>query len=150
MRQSASNPRACQKVTCGNPNNAGASQFHRSITTSPPIQAKTAIPTIPNGAIQISLFSVFRLLLMLYSSLIRKLVVDALQSFAQMQHRIPFAREQRVDVYSAFGGQIFEAAALQFVCDEYETLLVGQFVQCKLQLVQKHLADVKRFRSGIG
>jgi hypothetical protein len=44
-------------VIVRNPNNAGASQFHKSITTSPPIHAKTAIPTIASGAIMISLVS---------------------------------------------------------------------------------------------
>ena len=34
--------------------------------------------------------------------------------------------------------------------DEYFTLLVGQFVERKLQLIQKHVADVERFRPGIG
>ena len=45
IRQRASSPRACQKVICRHPNNAGSSQFHKCITTSPPIQMKSAIPS---------------------------------------------------------------------------------------------------------
>jgi hypothetical protein len=37
-----------------NPNNAGASQFHNSITTAPPSAMKITIPTIAAGIIQIS------------------------------------------------------------------------------------------------
>ncbi len=51
---------ACQKVMSGNPNNVGANQFHKSITTSPPIAVKIAIPRIASGAIIISLVSLVR------------------------------------------------------------------------------------------
>ena len=67
-----------------------------------------------------------------------------------MKHRVALAREQGVDVYAAFCRQLFEAAPLQFVSDEYFTLLVGQFVERKFQLIEKHVADVERFRPGIG
>src|SRR6185369_3561801 len=92
------------------------------------------------------------LLLMLCSSLIRKLVVDALQSLAQMKHRVALARQQRVDVNTALGRQLLEAAPLQFVSDEYFTRpirLIGQFVERRFQLIEKHAANVERFRPGI-
>src|SRR5207245_9321662 len=67
-----------------------------------------------------------------------------------MKHCIALAREQRVDVDAAFCRQLFEAAPLQFVSDEYFTLFVGQFVERKFQLIKKLVADVERFRPGIG
>src|ERR1039458_593049 len=67
-----------------------------------------------------------------------------------MKHRVALAREQRVDVHAAFCRQLFEAAPLQFVSDEYFTLLVGQLVERGFQLIEKHVADVERFRPGIG
>ena len=44
IRQSTSSPSACQKVTCRNPNSAGASQFHNDITIQPPIVMKDGKP----------------------------------------------------------------------------------------------------------
>ena len=70
-------------------------------------------------------------------SFLRKLVVNALQSFAQMKHRVALAREQGVDAYAAFCRQLFEAAPLQFVSDEYFTLLVGQFVRAQIPAPQE-------------
>jgi hypothetical protein len=67
-----------------------------------------------------------------------------------MKHRVSLAREQGVDVHTALCRQLFEAAPLQFVSDEYFTLLVGQFVERKFQLIKKHVANVQRFRPGIG
>ena len=57
---------------------------------------KTAIPTAAATNIHF--------LLMLFSPLLRKLVVNALQSFAQMQRRVALAREQRIDVHATFCG----------------------------------------------
>jgi hypothetical protein len=76
--------------------------------------------------------------------------MNAPQSFSQMEHRVALAREQGVDVDAAFRRQLFEAAPLQFVSDEYFTLLVGQFAERKFQLIKKHVADVERFWPGIG
>src|SRR6202140_1461823 len=142
IRQRASSPTACQNVISRHPNNAGSSQFHRCSTTSPPITMKI---TTSSGARKIHFF------LMLGPSFLRnKLFVNALQSFAQMQHRVALAREQGIDVYTAFCRQFFEAAPFQFVGDEYFTLLVGQFAERKFQLIKKYVADVERFRPGIG
>src|SRR5207253_3228079 len=44
--------------------------------------------------------------------------------------------------------QLFEAAAFEFVSDEYFTLLLRQLVERKFQLIEKHAADVERFRPG--
>src|ERR1700693_138535 len=87
---------------------------------------------------------------MLCSSLLCKPVVNALQSFAQMKHRVALAREQGVDADAAFCRQLFEAAPFQFVSDEYFSLLAGQFAERKFQLIQKRAAEVQRFRPGIG
>ena len=81
---------------------------------------------------------------------LRKFVINALQLLAQMQHRIAFAREQRIHAHASLGCQLFEAAPFQFVRNEYFSLIVRQFVERKLQFVQKHVAEVKRFRAGIG
>src|SRR6266481_1575966 len=67
-----------------------------------------------------------------------------------MKHRIALAREQGVDADAAFCRQLFEAAPLQFVSDEYFTLLVGQFAERKFQFIKKHSAEVERLRPGIG
>src|SRR5271167_3026457 len=92
MRQRASSPKACQKVIWRHPNNVGVSQFQRCITSSPPIQMKSAIA---GGPMKISANHFF--FVMLCSLFLRKFVVNALQSFAQMKHRVALAREQRVD-----------------------------------------------------
>src|SRR5437762_499192 len=75
------------------PNNIGNSQFHRCITSPPPIAMKTAIPMIASGATQISFFLMLCPSFFLNSSPLPKLVVNALQPFAQMQHRVALARE---------------------------------------------------------
>ena len=57
-----------------NPNNAGASQFHKSITTPPPIAVKIKIPRIASGAskiIFVSLVIFVSLSFMLCSSLVQ-------------------------------------------------------------------------------
>src|SRR5580693_10512364 len=105
IRQRASSPTACQKVMSRHPNSVGASQFHRCMTSSPPIQMKSGIASIAAGTIKNHFF-----LLILGSSLTRiissnrffgsflgKFVVNALQSFAELKHRVALAREQRVD-----------------------------------------------------
>src|SRR5712692_10205730 len=115
------------------------------MTTSPPSQMKSAIASSASGARKIHFF-----LLMLCSSFLRKFVVNGLQSLAQMKHRIAFPREQRIHVYPALGSHLLKAAPLQFVSDEYFTLLVGQFVERKFQFIKKHVAEVERFRPGIG
>src|SRR6185295_456030 len=56
IRHRASKPNACQKVTVRSPKTPGASQFHKSITTKPPIALKITMPTIPSGTIQIRFF----------------------------------------------------------------------------------------------
>ena len=67
-----------------------------------------------------------------------------------MKHRVTLAREQGVDADAAFCRQLFEAAPLQFVSDEYFTLLAGQFSERIFQFIKEHVAEVERFRAGIG
>jgi urocanate hydratase len=69
----------------------------------------------------------------LYSSFPLKLIVNALQSFAQVKHCVALAREQGVDVDSAFRRQLFEAAAFQFVRDEDFTLVGGQLGEHRIR-----------------
>jgi hypothetical protein len=59
----------------------------------------------------------------LSSSSIRKFVVDRLQAFAKIEHRITLARKQRVDADIGFGGDLFETAPFEFVGDEDFALL---------------------------
>src|SRR5271166_5691503 len=115
-------PTACQKVSRRQPKSGGSSQFQSCMTISPPMAINSAIPIIAAGTIQISFFI---LGLMFGSSCFRKLVVNALQSLAQMQHRIAFAREQRINAHAGFGGHLFEAAPLDLVSDKYLALLIG-------------------------
>src|SRR5882724_1014695 len=135
IRQRASRPIACQKVIALQPNSDGSSQFHKCITTSPPIQIKAGMATIASGAIQNNFF-LFFMLYMVCSLLLPKIFINALQTFAQMQHGIAFAREQCVDVYAGFRSQFLEAAALDFVCDEDFALLGGKFIEGEFQFVE--------------
>ena len=72
-----------------------------------------------------------------------------MQLFAQIKHGVALAREQGVDVYSAFRRQLFEAAPFEFVGDKNFALLAGQFVERKFQFVEKHASEVERFRAGV-
>src|SRR5277367_5313761 len=110
IRQRANSPKACQKEIWRHPKSAGVSQFHRCITSSPPIQMKRAIA---GGPIKISANSFFFVMLCslflrfvssihFLASSFSKLVVNAPQSFAEMKHCVTFAREQRVDVDAVF------------------------------------------------
>src|SRR5258708_27943571 len=144
MRQRASRARACQKVSCFHPNRPGSSQFQRYSTTSPPMKANSTIPAMAAGAIHKSLF-----LLMLCSSLVLELVVNALQTLPQMKHRVALAREQGVDVDAGLCRQLFEAAPFHFVGDEDVALFVGELFQRELHFVEQHVADVERLRSGV-
>src|SRR5882672_6956618 len=128
IRQRANSPMACQKVISRHPNTAGRFQFHNCITTSPPITMKAATPSDAARAIPI---------LFMCSSPLHKLVVYVLQPLAQMQHRIPLAREQRVNAYAAFCRQLFKTAPVDLMRDEYFALLVGQFVERKFQFLKK-------------
>src|ERR1700710_928054 len=144
MRQSASRPIACPKVIDFKPNSVGSSQFHSSITTVPPIVMNRAIPTIAAGMIHFSRF------LMAYSSLFRKLVVKGLQPLAQMEHGVPLARQQGIDVDAALGRELLEAAPLELVGDEDVALLAGELVEREGELVEEHVAGVERFGPGVG
>ena len=59
IRHSASNPKACQKVSVRQPNSGGSSQFHKCITTSPPTKINSGIATMASGAIQYHFFLIF-------------------------------------------------------------------------------------------
>ena len=67
-----------------------------------------------------------------------------------MQHRVAFAREQRIHAHAGLGGNLLEAASFQFVRNKYLALLLRQFVDRQLEFVEKHVAGVQRLRSGIG
>jgi len=69
------------------PNKAGSSQFHKCITTSPPIALKTAIARIASGAMKSHFFFI------VYSSFPQELVVDAPQASPQMKYRVALARK---------------------------------------------------------
>ncbi len=97
MRQSASSPTACQNVISRQPNSDGNNQFHSNRTTSPPTKINNAIARIASGINSSFFFLIF------CSSFLRKFVINALQSLAQMQHRITFAREQRVHAHAGLG-----------------------------------------------
>src|SRR5271169_1215235 len=122
IRHSASIATACQKVSRRQPKSGGSSQFHRLITSQPPMAIKSAIPMIAAGIMKISFLNFG---LMFSPSCFRKLVVNALQPFAQVQHGIAFAREQRIDANAAFGGHLFKTAALDLVADKHLALLGG-------------------------
>src|ERR1039457_1922711 len=122
MRHSTRSPSPCEKVIWRERSSGDSSQFHRCSTISPPIKTNSSIPTIASGAIQISFFTFG---LMFSSSRFRKLVVNVLQSLAQMQHGIAFAREQRIHAHAAFGGHLLEAAPFQLVPHKHLALLLG-------------------------
>src|SRR5207253_5409196 len=103
----------------------GTKQFLRCSNSSPPMAINSSIPRIASGAMKISLFN---LGLMFGSSRFRKFVVNALQSLAQMQHRIAFAGEQRVHAHAGLGGHLLEAAPFQLVCNKHLALLLRQLV----------------------
>src|SRR5216684_3157656 len=122
-----------------NPNRPGISQFHSRTITSPKTAAKTSTST------PITKTFPMRFPLnpcMFLSSSIRKLVIDFPQPLAQMQCRIPLAREQRIHAHARFRGQIFEAAAFEFVSDEHFTLLGGKLLQCVFKLVEEQTTGV--------
>src|SRR5207249_4036436 len=120
MRHSARSPRACQKVIWRQPNSGGNSQFQRCNTISPPMAINTGIARIASGAMKIHFF------LMFSSSCFPIFVVNTLQSFAEMKHRVALAREQRIHAHASLRGHLLEAVAIQFVSDEYFTLLGGE------------------------
>jgi len=79
-----------------------------SFTTSPPRNANSTIPAIAAGTIQNSFFFPG---LIVSPSLSRKFVVHRLQPRAQAQHRVSFAREQRVDAHAGLSGHLLKAAS---------------------------------------
>src|SRR6266571_4505446 len=123
IRHNASSPSACQNVIVRNPNIDGVSQFHSDITTQPPTATNNAIANSANGAISNSLF------FLIMSSPLEELVVNVLQPLAQVQHRVPLAREQRVHVHAALRRQLLKAPPLQFVRHKHLALLAWQLLQ---------------------
>src|SRR5215469_2248975 len=120
IRHNTSNASACQKVIVRHPNSVGSSQFHRYSTIQPPSTIRSAMPTMAKGApIQMSLF-----LVIFISSRFPKLVVYALQPFAQMEHRIPFAPQQRVHTHARLRRHLLEAEPLDLVPYEDLSLLL--------------------------
>src|SRR5215469_2816125 len=120
IRHNTSIASACQKVIVRHPNSVGSSQFHRHCTIQPPSAIRSAIPTMAKGApIEMSLF-----LVIFSSSRFPKFVVYALQALAQMEHRIPFAPQQRVHAHARLNRHLFEAEPLDLVPYEDLSLLL--------------------------
>ena len=67
-----------------------------------------------------------------------------------MQHRIAFAREQRIHAHASLVGHLLKAASFQFVRNKHVTLLLGQLVERQFQLIKKHTAEVESLGPGIG
>src|SRR5437870_5684651 len=147
IRHSTRSPSASQKLTWRKPKRGGNSQFHRCSTTSPPMKINSSIPKIASGAMKSSLFT---LGLMFSSSHFCKFVVNVLQSLAQMQHGIAFAREQRVHAHAGLSGHLLETTPFQLVRNKHLVLLLRQLVDRQLEFLEKQLACVNRLRSGIG
>src|SRR5437588_9734650 len=147
MRHSTRSPSACQKLIWRQPKRGGSSQFHRCTTSSPPMKVNSRIPRIASGAMKIILFN---LGLMFSSSRFRKFVVNVSQSLAQMQHRIAFAREQRVHADAGLGRYLLEAASFQLVGNKHIALFLRQLVDCQLEFIEKDAAGVQRVRASIG
>src|SRR5580704_914037 len=147
MRQSARSPTACQKVISRQPKSDGSSQFHRCSTISPPMKTKTSIPRIASGTMKISFIN---LLAMLSPSRFRKVIVNPLQPLTQMEHRVAFARKQRIYAHAGAGGEFLETQALDFVRDEDFALLRRQLAYRQLECGQEHAAGVERLRAGVG
>src|ERR1700719_58846 len=144
MRHRANSPSPCQKLSWRQPNSDGNSQFHRRITTSPPTRANSSIARIPNGAMKYHFFFMFG------SSCFREFVVNTLQALAEMQHRVTFAREQRIHAHAGVGGHLLETPPFQLVSNKHLALLVRKLGDRRLEFVEKQVAGVERVRSGIG
>src|SRR5204863_8252005 len=114
MRHSTSIPSACQKVIGGQPNSAGVSQFHRDFTISPPMVMNNAIPSSASGAMNNILIH----LGLMFGPSSFQFVINLLQPFAQVEHRVPFAREQRVHAHARLGSELLEAASFELVRHE--------------------------------
>src|SRR5260370_41452049 len=125
IRHSSRSPSACQKAIGRQPKSGGSSQFHRCSTISPPMVIKSSIPRIASGPMKINLFN---LGLIFSPSPFRQFVIDALQSLAQIKHRIAFAREQRIHAHAGRGAQLLEATSFQPVRDTHLAMLVRQAV----------------------
>src|SRR6185312_6782704 len=134
----------CQKPIWRQPKSDGSSQFHKSITTSPPMAMNVRMAKIASGAIHR-----IRFLLICSSSTFPELFVDSLQPLAQMQDRVAFARKQRIHAHAGVGRNFLETSSFQLVRDKCLALFLRQFVERQLDLIQKHVADVKRIGYGV-
>jgi hypothetical protein len=94
--------------------------------------------------------SFINLLAMLSPSRFRKVIVNPLQPLTQMEHRVAFARKQRIYAHAGAGGEFLETQALDFVRDEDFALLRRQLAGRQLECGQEHAAGVERFRAGVG
>src|SRR5580700_5545134 len=142
MRQSARSPTACQNVISRQPKSDGSSQFQRCSMISPPMTTNSSIPRIASGIMK-SIF--INLLPMFSTSRFRKVVVNPLQSLAQVEHGVVFAGKQGIDANAGAGGNLLEAETFQFVRDKDFALLRWQFVNRQLECGEKHAAGVERF-----
>src|SRR5579864_880568 len=121
------------------------------MTISPPMKIKSAIPRIAVGTIQNNFRFPLVIInyLMLSKLSLHKFFIHALQAPSELQHRIAFAREQRIHAHASLFRQVLKAAPFQFVRDEYFPLLVRQFLERKLQFVKKQIAEIESFWPGI-
>src|SRR5258706_5393320 len=147
IRHSNRIPSACQKVIRRQPKSVGSSQFQSCCTISVPMAIRANIPSIANGAMKIIFF---HLSLIFSPSGFRKFVVNRLQTLAQMEHRIAFAREQRIHADAGLGGNFLEAAPFEFVPDKHFALLIRQLIERQLEFIEENVTGVKRLRSSIG
>src|SRR5215210_4960797 len=144
IRHSARSPSACQKVIWRQPKSDGSSQFHSCFTISPPRARNSRNTSRISGARTINRFLIWG------SSRLSEFVVNDLQSLAQMSYRIAFAREERIHAHAGLGGHRLEAAPFHLVRNKHLALLLRQLVDRQLELGEKHVAGIKRLRSGIG
>ncbi|CAN0641034.1 hypothetical protein BCEP27_10657 [Burkholderia cepacia] len=76
-------------------------------------------------------------------------VMNELQPCTQMQDRIAFAREQRIERNAALRGHLLEGTAFQFVRDKHLALIRRQLVERILQGFEQERARVDGFGAGI-
>src|SRR5712692_9696830 len=127
-RARISSPRPCPKLIDRHPNRSGISRFHKVITTKPSTVTATAANSRNRSPLPI------QCLLILRSSSTRELVMDRLEAPAQVDDRVMLAREEGVHAHAGFRGHLLEAAPLQLVGDERDTLFLGKLVEGRRQL----------------
>src|SRR5262249_39668185 len=121
----ASTPAASHHVMTRKPKIDGISQFHSSLTISPARAITAATPRMATGARKISLRS---FPFIVGSSVVSEFVIERPQSFAQFEHGVALARQQRVDARACLARDLLEAAAVELVRHE-DMALIGREVR---------------------